>query len=127
MRKALLLLTGTLALSACAYPSPKLVAQLDSLKGRPEADLIREMGVPSRTYDSSGHRFLAFSRSRIDSIPGTPGFYPYGWGYWGGWGGYGWGGWGGGIGPQIVQRDCEITFDLAAGTVQSWTLRGNDC
>jgi len=120
MRKAAIL-AGVLALSACAYPSPQLVSHLDSLKGKPEAALIQDMGVPTRSYDSSGHRFLAYNRTRYDSIPGGPGF-----GYWGGWRGWGYGGWGA-FPPEIVKRDCEITFDLTGGIVQTYQLRGNDC
>jgi hypothetical protein len=117
-----------LALGACAYPNPQHVAELNALVGKSETDLVRTLGVPSRTYDTGGHRFLAYSKSKLETIPGTPGFGPWwGGGYWGGgyWGG-GWGGWGG-FPPEIVQRDCETTFDLLNGTVQSWKLRGNDC
>lgn len=121
MRKPLIL-AGVLALSACAYPNPnpQLVAHLDSLKGKPEAALLQDMGVPTRSYDSSGHRFLAYDRTRYDTIPGTPGF-----GYWGYW--HGWGGGWGAFPPEIVRRDCEITFDLLNNTVQTYQLRGNDC
>jgi hypothetical protein len=125
-----------LALGACAYPNPQHVAALNALVGKSETDLVRSMGVPTRTYDTGGHRFLAYSRNRLETIPGDPGFGPWGGGYWGGgwggggWGGGGWGGWGGGwggFGPEIVQRDCETTFDLLNHIVQSWSLRGNDC
>ncbi len=114
-----------LALGACAYPSAEHVAALNALVGKPETDLVRAMGVPTRTYDTGGHRFLAYSRSKLETIPGDPGFGPW-WGR-GRWGG-GWGGWGGwGYGLELIQRDCETTFDLLKGTVQSWSLRGNDC
>ena len=120
-------LACALALGACAYPNPQHVAAMNALVGKSEADLVRTLGVPSRTYDTGGHRFLAFSRSKLETIPGDPGFGPWGGGFWGGpyWGG-GWGGWGG-FPPEIVQRDCETTFDLLSGTVQSWNFRGNDC
>ena len=120
-------LACALGLGACAYPNPQHVAALNALVGKSEADLVRTLGVPNRTYDTGGHRFLAFSRSKLETIPGDPGFGPWGGGFWGGpyWGG-GWGGWGG-FPPEIVQRDCETTFDLLNGTVQTWTLRGNDC
>lgn len=120
-----LALAAVLALAACAYPNPQHVAALNALVGKSETDLIRTYGVPNRTYDSGGHRFLAYSRSRIDTIPGDPGF---GWGgpYWGGYWGGGWGGFGG-FPPEYIQRQCETTFELAAGIVQTWSLRGNDC
>jgi hypothetical protein len=77
--------------------------------------------VPSRTYETGGHKFLAYRRSKLESTPGD--FGPWGWGggYWGRWGGWG------GFPPEIVQRDCETTFDLLNGVVQSWNFRGNDC
>ncbi len=123
MRKTLFL-AGILALAGCAYPNPQHVAQLNALVGKSETDLIRTYGVPNRVYDSGGNRFLAYDRSRIETIPGDPGFGPY----WGGpyWGGWGWGGWGG-FPPEIVQRQCETTFELTAGLVKSWSLRGNAC
>jgi hypothetical protein len=61
--------------------------------------------------------------SHIDSIPGD-GFGYGGFGPWAG--GFGYGGFGG-FGPEIIQRDCDTTFELKAGIVQSWSLRGNDC
>ena len=119
------MVAGALALGACAYPNPAHVAALNALVGKPEQALINTYGVPNRTYDTGGHRYLAYSRSRIETIPGSPGFGPWGgpyFGYWGGWGG----GWGG-FPPEVVQRDCETTFDLLNGVVQKWTLRGNAC
>ena len=113
-------------LAGCAYSNPQHVQALNGMVGKSETDLLRAYGVPNRTYDASGHRFLAYSRSRIDSIPGSPGFGYGGFGY----GGFGYGGFGpgyGGFGPEIVQRDCDTTFELAGGKVLSWSLRGNDC
>jgi hypothetical protein len=117
-------LATVIALGACAYPNPQHVAELNALVGKPEQTLIQTYGVPNRTYDTAGHRYLAYSRSRIVTIPGDPGFGPWGGGYYGGWGG--WGGYGG-FPPEIIQRDCETTFDLLNGIVQSWKLRGNAC
>jgi hypothetical protein len=121
---------SVLALVGCAYPNPQHVAAMNALVGKSESDVVRTLGVPSRTIDTGGHRYLAYSRSRIETIPGDPGFGP-GWGGWGGWGGgWGYGYWGGGWGgfpPEIVQRDCETTFDLENGVVQSWSFRGNNC
>jgi hypothetical protein len=122
MRK-LLAFAGVVMLAGCAYPNPQHVAALNALVGKSETDMLRSYGVPNRTYDSNGTRFVTYAVSRIDTIPGDfgPGF---GWG--GGWGG-GWGPWGGGFGPEVVQRDCNTTFELRGGVVQSYQLRGNDC
>ncbi len=125
MRKFLSL--GALALLAgCAYPSKQHIDSLNAVVGKPETDLVRAYGVPNRTYDTNGHRFLAYSESHIDEYGGDPGF---GFGY-GGWGGYGYGGgWGGfgGFPPEIVQEQCTTTFELTGGVVRSWNLKGNDC
>ncbi len=122
MRKTLLL--ALLAVAGCAYPNPQHVQALNALVGKSETDLIRSYGVPNRTYESGGDKFLAYSRNRIETIPGDPGFGPWGYGYgWGGWGGYGFGG----FPPEVVQRDCETTFELARGIVKTWSLRGNAC
>jgi len=123
MRK-ILTLAGLFALAGCAYPNPQHVAELNGLVGKSEADLVRAEGVPTRTYEVGGHKFLAYSRNRIESIPGDPivGPYGYGWGpYWGGWGG------GFGYGSEIIQRDCETTFEVANGVVLHWSFRGNAC
>jgi hypothetical protein len=114
MRKAALL-AGVLGLSACAYPNPQHVAELNALVGKSETDLLRTQGVPTRTYAVAGHTFLAYSRSRIESLPGDPGFGPYGWGGWGG------------FPPEIIQRDCDTTFEVANGVVLHWSFRGNAC
>ncbi|MEJ0047197.1 MAG: hypothetical protein WDN04_14605 [Rhodospirillales bacterium] len=98
---------------------------LNALEGKPETDLVRAMGVPTRTYDTGGHRFLAYSRSKLETIPGDPDSAPGGAAVAGAAAGGGWGGWGYGL--ELIQRDCETTFDLLKGTVQSWSLRGNDC
>ena len=117
-------LAALLAVAGCAYPSPQHVAQMNALIGHSETDLVKAMGVPSRTYETGGQKFLAYSRVRVESTPGTIGPFWGGYGWGGGYGG--WGGWGG-VSPEIIQRDCETTFDLAHGIVQSWTFKGNDC
>ena len=118
-------LAGAALLASCAYPNPQRVAFLNGLVGKSEVDLIRAMGVPTRTYDTAGIHFLAYSEHSIETIPGSPGFYGfYGWGGWGGpWYGPGFGG----FPPEVVSRQCETTFELKGGIVQHWTLKGNDC
>ena len=125
-------IAAVLALAGCAYPNPGHVKELNALVGKSEPDLLRTYGVPNRTYDTSGLRFVTYAMSRIESIPGDgfgPGFGYGGFGYGGfGYGGFGYGGFGyDGFGPEIVQRDCNTTFELQAGVVKSWSLRGNAC
>jgi hypothetical protein len=121
MRK-LLAVAGLALLAGCAYPSPQHVAVLNATIGKSETDLVRQYGVPNRSFTSGGSKFLAYHESRIETFPG-------GWGY-GGWGGWhrGWGGgWGGGWGPDVETRDCDTTFELVGGVVKTWSLRGNSC
>ncbi len=124
MRRSLSL-AGLALLAGCAYPSPQHVAALNAMVGKSEADLVRSYGVPMRSVETGGSKFVAYSQHRIESFPDAPYFGGYGWG-----GGWGWnGGWGGGgFGyPDIEQFDCETTFELQANIVRKWTLRGNAC
>ena len=119
MKKILLFIFG---LAGCAAPVDRSPF-LNSLVGQPETELVRRLGVPTRTYETSGHRFLAY-QERQTSVVGT------GIGF-GGFGGFGYGGFGG-VGTtfsnsQIVERVCETTFDVASGRVVTWSLRGNAC
>ncbi len=129
MRKTLALASLAL-LAGCAYPSPQHVAALNAMVGKPEVDVVRTYGVPIRSVETGGVKFIAYSQHRIESFPDGP--YGWGGGWGGGWAGGGWGGrgwgWGGGFGyPDIEQFDCETTFELHAGAVKSWSLRGNAC
>jgi hypothetical protein len=120
MRK-LSLLAGLTLLAGCAYPSPQHVAALNAFVGKTETDLVRAYGVPVRSVETGGSKFVEYSQHRIESFPDGPYWGAYGWH--GGWGG-GWGGWGY---PNIQQFDCNTTFELKDGLVKAWTLRGNAC
>lgn len=122
MRSSPLLLV--LALAACGNYGAERRAYLSSLIGAPEPELVRQLGVPSRSYETEGRKFVAYDERRVDLIPAGPFFGGFGYGY-GGFGG-GYGGFGG-FPPQIVERGCETTFEIGAGRVQSWALRGNAC
>ncbi len=95
--------------------------------GANEVQLIRAMGVPTKTFMAAGHKFDAYIKGEqiADSFGGGP--------YWGGWGpGWGWGGpwggWGGGWDSTTVRNyRCETTFELVGDTVASFTKHGNDC
>ena len=120
LRAAILLLP--LAAMACAGgPDRKLV--LASLVGQPEADAVRQLGVPTRVYETGGRKFIAYDERRTDLLPGTPFLGGYGgFGYFGaGYGGFG------GFPPQIIERGCETTLEVAGGRVVSWALRGSAC
>ena len=111
-----------LGLAACSGGFDR-AAYLNTLVGQDETALVRQLGVPSRVFDTPGHHFLAYRQQRVDYIPGGPFF---GGGYGRGFG-YGYGGLGFGFPPEIVERQCETTFDVVGGRVQSWALRGDAC
>mgnify|MGYP004709996729 CR=1 FL=1 len=97
MKKAKLLsVVALLALSACEVPTLQQRQVLDGMVGKTEVDVVRQFGVPTRSYQTEGHSFLAYIENQTQYSGGGGG---WGWGGWGGgWGGPGWGGWGGGWG-----------------------------
>ena len=127
MRRALAVLLPV-ALAACAVNTGEdRRAYLSSLVGAPETELVRQLGVPTRSYETTGRKFVAYDERRVDVYPGAPFFGGFG-GF-----GYGYGRFGSGFGasyafpPQVVERGCETTFEIDGGRVQSWALRGNAC
>ncbi len=119
-RYLLLVLVTVLAACTPASQRQELANRLSVFVGRGEADLVREMGVPSRTYETGGARFLAYASTSTVVYPG----------YYGGYGGWGWrgpyyGGWG--TAPEVIQNTCEATFELREHRVLGVTVRGNGC
>ena len=135
------LAAALLALSACAVPSPAQRRVLDSMIGRSEPELVRAFGVPSRTFSTEGHTFLAYVENDSSYSPGFGGFYGGGFGYggYGGFGGFGsgfgygpgfgYGGFGGfgGVPPTFTVSSCATTFEITNARVASWTVRGDGC
>ena len=107
-------------LSGCVSPAEMRAerdAQLGSFIGQSESDLVRALGVPSRQFEADGHRFLAYVTRRVELVPGTMPLLPYRYGF----------GYATGFGPQAIERSCETTFEIVAGKVFSFSLRGNAC
>ena len=131
MFRALMLCAPLLiALAGCGDGGAARMAFLTSLIGQNETDLVRLLGVPSRTYETAGRKFLAYDQRRLDIVPVGPLYGGFGYG------GFGYGGfgrWGPGFGPYaafppvVVERGCETTFELAGGRVAAWALRGSLC
>lgn len=117
MRMAVLILLAAL-LAGCGNQLAQRQAYLNQFVGQPEAAVVQQMGVPTRSIETDGVKYLAYTESRVDVIPGLPGY---------GWGAPYWGWYGGGIPPQVVTLTCETTFAVSNGVVQSYTLRGNAC
>lgn len=120
-----ILLVGILLAVAGCEPGVSRATYLSQFIGRTEPELIAGLGVPVRSIESGGVKFLAYSDRRVDIIPGSPGFPGYGppFGPYGFGGGYGFGG----LPPQAIERDCETTFELVDNRVRSFKLRGNAC
>ena len=95
-------------------------AYLNRLVGAPEVDVVRILGVPSRTYGAGRHKYLAYIERRAEIYSGGPFFFG------GGFYGPGYGGLAA-FPAEIIDRTCETTFDVVAGRVAAWTLRGNAC
>ena len=72
------------------------------------------MGVPARSYEVGGAKFLAYDERRAHVVPGCPSYSPFFTGMFGG-----------GFPPQFVNLRCETTFEVSGGTVRSFALRGN--
>ncbi|WP_016738064.1 hypothetical protein [Gluconobacter thailandicus] len=127
MKKAKLLsVVALLALSACEVPTLQQRQVLDGMVGKSEVDVVRQFGVPSRSYQTEGHSFLAYIENETQYSGGGG----WGWGGWGGgWGGPGgWGGgWGGGFPSTYYNTTCQTTFELVTGHVVGWTMRGDGC
>ena len=95
-------------------------AYLASFVGQSEADLVRQLGVPTRTFSLKDETFLAYDDRHLELLPG---FYagPPGWGPWSpGWN-WGW------APPIVIARGCESTFDIRDGKVVGLAMRGPDC
>jgi hypothetical protein len=116
-----------LALGGCALPTTAgFDSRIASLVGRPEAEVVATLGVPVRTHEAGGQRFLQYEDRRIVSYPGSypVGAYPFG-GYrsrfYGGFGGFG------GFPPSIESRECDLTIAVRNGRMEGFTRRGDDC
>ncbi len=122
MKRKMIVTLCVSMLAACA-PAFNRPAFLASLVGQPEAEVVRRLGVPSRTFETGGHRFLAYAEHRSEVVS-----FGLGVGGFDGFGGYG--GFGSGLGyypSQIIDRGCETTFEVADRRVLTWSLRGNAC
>lgn len=119
--RRLALLSAVLLLSACdPYALARRQAALQAYVGHSESDIVRVFGVPTRTFETGGHRFLAYDQGGVELIPS-----PYPWGPWG-WGGFGWS-YAGDFPVRAVERGCETTFEVSADHVVGVTLHGNAC
>src|SRR5438105_4235630 len=90
--------------------------------GRPEADVVAGLGVPSRTYDGDGRRLLQYEFIQPSRSPAImPGI------------GFGFGGAGFGIGTGLGlgfggrPDGCALVFETREGRVTSFNRNGPGC
>ena len=116
MKRWVWLSCAALAAAGCAV-GPPLEERLRAFVGRSEGDLVATLGVPERTYEAEGRKFLTFEDQRSYIVAG-PSVYP----------GYGYSRFGPYFSPPgYVVRTCEITFAVRGGRVESFTFRGDGC
>ena len=115
MRHVHLLVLAGLA-AGCTNQLAERQAYLSRFLGQPETTVVQQMGVPNRSYETGGLKFLAYDEHKLDIVPSFPTYNPFftGW-------------YGGGFPPQVIDLQCETTFEVADGTVRSFKLRGNAC
>jgi hypothetical protein len=107
-----------LLLAAGCETGPSLEARLAPLIGQRESAVIAAVGVPTRTYEADGLKYLQFETRRTTIYPGDPYL------------GRSYGRFGPPVlapGPILVTRACDMTFTLRNGVVESFALRGDDC
>ncbi|MBU6396745.1 MAG: hypothetical protein KJS74_01020 [Rhodospirillales bacterium] len=124
MMRLVYALSLMLALAGCTT-GPSLESQMAAYIGSSETGLVQKLGVPARQITVNNVTYLAYELRNQTQL--QPGDYAWGGPYWGGWGPYPYA-----IGRPMMPQDirvwsCEVTFVLASGKVQSFTLRGNDC
>ena len=108
MTRLLLAALAAPTLSACATREG-FDARQASFIGRSEAELVATLGVPARTHNAEGRRFLQYEDRRVVSYVGSP-YSGFGYGF----GQRGFSGVGLGVGaaygPVVEIRACDLTF-----------------
>jgi hypothetical protein len=108
-----IVLAGLVA--SCTNQLAARQAYLNQFVGQPESAVVQAMGVPTRSFVTGGVTYLAYDEHRVDFLPAPPTFAPW---YYGGYGAFP---------PQVVQFNCETTFEVADNKIRAFTLRGNAC
>ncbi|MEM6617677.1 MAG: hypothetical protein AAF761_05140 [Pseudomonadota bacterium] len=108
-------------LSACVTQED-FEASVDARMGQPDFSFVQLWGTPTETYDTSGRRFLGWTRTTTMTLPSTPPSF-----YYGGAGRI----YAVGYSERTVTRTCQITVEFArAGrnwVSKRWGYRGRGC
>ena len=113
-------LLGILALAACGPTREERQQAVNRLVGLTEAAVVSQLGLPARTHEADGVRFLAYEerhRGFATGIQRGGGVGPDGWHH------YGYVA----LSPPTVDYFCVTTVEIAAGRVRQITLRGDGC
>ncbi len=115
--------------AACSSATPQAFdARMSGFVGRPEAEVVAALGVPSRTYEGDGRRLLQYEFARPSSAPAVYPSLGFGFGSWGG-GGFGVGtGLGLGFGGYAAPPDvCVLVFEAREGRITGFNRNGPGC
>lgn len=127
MHRLLVLLPLLLAACASSGTTAEFDRRIGTYVGRPEADVVANLGVPNRTYEADGRRLLQYEFARPSSRPAIfpsigLGFGSFGGGVGVGTGlGLGLGGYGGGA------EGCVLVFESREGRITSFNRNGPGC
>jgi hypothetical protein len=96
-----------LAVSCCAKPtSVHRAPLLAGMIGVSEADVVRQFGPPTRSFDQGQLRTLVYNRTDTERLQFAPRGYSR---------------------PVVADFACSIAFVLEAGRVRSFDQRGSGC
>jgi hypothetical protein len=115
---------------ACSTATPEeFDRRMGAYVGRPEADVVTSLGVPSRTYEADGRRLLQYEFARPSSAPAI--FPSIGLGFASGGWGSGWGvgtGLGFGLGGYSAPAaGCVLVFESRDGHITGLNRNGPGC
>ena len=129
-RRHLIALLPLALTAACSTGSPEeFDRRIATYVGRPEADVVAGLGIPSRAYDGDGRRLLQYDFARPSSIPAILPSIGLGFGS-GGWGsgfgigtglGFGFGGYG------APAATCVLVFESRDGRITGFNRNGPGC
>ncbi|MDC3409927.1 hypothetical protein OAY88_01180 [Alphaproteobacteria bacterium] len=120
--KLLFTILLTLFLTGCFTTQKEFEDKLSSWIGYTEEDLVASWGIPQRVYELKGKRYLTWVNTGQMTLPGTQPTYQTSI-----IGGYATTTAIGGTAPMNIMLNCERTFVIENGRIQTWSWKGNNC